>query len=37
MTNLDRRKFLGATALGGAALIMKNTKKISAQTDSDYF
>jgi amidase len=34
MTTLDRRKFLGATALGGAALIMKNTKQISAQTDS---
>lgn len=37
MTDIDRRKFLGATALGGAALIMKNTKKISAQTDSDSF
>ncbi len=37
MTNLDRRKFLGATALGGAALIMKNTKKTAAQTVSDSF
>ena len=27
MSNLDRRKFLGATALGGAALLMKNTEK----------
>ena len=37
MSNLDRRKFLGATALGGAALLMKNTKKTSAQTVSDSF
>lgn len=37
MKNLDRRKFLGATALGSAALIMKNTKISSAQTVSDSF
>ena len=37
MSNLDRRKFLGATALGGAALLMKNPKKTSAQTVSDSF
>lgn len=37
MKNLNRRKFLGATALGSAALIMKNAEDSSAQTISDSF
>ena len=37
MKNLDRREFLGATALGGAALLLKNTSPVSAQTVSDSF
>jgi len=37
MKNLDRRKFLGATAIGGAVLFMKNAEKSAAQTISDSF
>jgi amidase len=38
MKKIDRREFIGATALGSAALIMKNTRKISAQvTVADSF
>lgn len=37
MKKFDRREFLGATALGSAALMMKNTRKVSAQTTADAF
>ncbi len=37
MKNLDRREFLGATAFGGAALMLKNSNPASAQTVSDSF
>ncbi len=37
MNKLDRRKFLGATALGSAALIMTDKKKIAAQTAAESF
>src|SRR5688500_7912230 len=37
MKKFDRRKFLGATALGSAALMMKNTKKVSAQATTSSF
>jgi amidase len=37
MKKFDRREFLGATALGSAALMMKNTRKVSAQGSNDSF
>lgn len=37
MKKFDRREFLGATALGSAALMMKNTGKGSAQVTVDSF
>lgn len=37
MKNLDRRKFLGATAIGGAIVFMKNAEKSASQTNSGSF
>ena len=37
MKSLDRREFLGATAIGSVALMMKNTKNVSAQNVGDTF
>src|SRR5688572_7334089 len=37
MKKFDRRKFISATALGSAALMMKNTKKVSAQATTSSF
>lgn len=36
MKKFDRREFLGVTALGSAALMMKNTKKVSSQNGDSF-
>ena len=37
MKTIDRREFLGASAIGSFAVVMNDTKKVSAQTKADNF